>query len=228
MTHVVLSRDEFAARQGERNRAKKPEWLPAIYWPEDLNSYTPTDNGREAYERALDWFYGLPDRQRVKGGVPVDRSGYGQGLLLSGPFGTGKTTLAVATLLSVWFSGRPTVYYTPFVELLEAHRPQRSYTRFDGLEDVSAIDRAGELLAAVREKDVVLVDDVGRGKASEFSSGVIEKVIRSRYLAGKPTIITSNMSLDEWPERYGEGVTDFMYQAFADMVFIGGPSQRGK
>ncbi|MCJ0868106.1 ATP-binding protein [Streptomyces sp. AP-93] len=201
----------------------RPLSFPLVYWPRDLISYTPTEHSREAYETVVAWHSGLPERHRLKDGVPVDREGCGGGLLLCGPYGTRKTTLAAAALVSSYLQGR-TVMFVRFAELADARQPRQ----IAGPASCAEIERAHRLVTEARGADLLLVDSVDGRNPSRFSADVFDDLLRGRYLSGKPTIITSALRMDEWAERYGESGASFLYEACADVVFIGGPSLRGR
>jgi DNA replication protein DnaC len=109
---------------------------------------------------------------------PLDRSG----LLLVGPSGVGKTHLAVAALKQLIHKGVHCLF-CDYRELLK--KIQNSYN-----PSVQATEL--ELLRPVFETEVVLLDDLGAVKPSEWVWDTVSLVLNARYNEKLTTIITSN------------------------------------
>ena len=116
-------------------------------------------------------------------------------IFLSGDCGTGKTHLAVALLLTVW--ERRNVGYTPiFLPSVEFF-----------LELKKSFAREGEMSVLDKYSDSILViDDVGAEKISDWSRQVFYTLIDRRYRNKKQTIITSNLSLDEFAGKFDDRI----------------------
>jgi DNA replication protein DnaC len=107
-----------------------------------------------------------------------------ENLYLYGPNGTGKSHIAAAILNDAAARGIP-ARYGSVLGLLRLLR--------DGFKDGSADDRLEALIAT----PLLVVDDLGSEKPSDWNDASIFDLLKSRDSAERATIITSNLPLDE-------------------------------
>lgn len=138
-----------------------------------------------------------------------------QGLLLHGPVGTGKS-FAAACIANELLSKGVSVVMTSFVKLIE---------RFSGFDDDTQY-----LIDLLNKASLLIIDDLGAERATDFSLEKVYNVIDSRYRAKLPMILTTNVTLPEM-----KNTTDIRYQRIYDRVFencfpiqFSGPSWRRK
>jgi DNA replication protein DnaC len=112
------------------------------------------------------------------GQYPVDRSG----LLLVGPSGVGKTHLSVAALKQLTQKGVHCLF-CDYRELLK--KIQNSY-------NPSVQTTELDLLRPIFETEIVLLDDLGAVKPSEWVWDTVSLILNARYNEKLTTIITSN------------------------------------
>jgi DNA replication protein DnaC len=117
------------------------------------------------------------------------------GLLLIGPSGVGKTHLAVAALKRLTSKGFHCLF-CDYRELLK--EIQNSYN-----PSVQATEL--ELLRPVFETEVVLLDDLGAVKPSEWVWDTVSIILNARYNAKRTTLITSNFL--DGPSAAAEGIS---------------------
>jgi DNA replication protein DnaC len=179
---TIVSREgrDFAERcVCRRGRAAGPDPLVACRIPPryehcTLESFEPGNPSlRAALEKALAFCSGYPH-------LGADE---GLGLLLSGDNGVGKTHLAVAVLR----------------ELVTTKGARGEFWDFHGLirEIKSSFDpetKTTELqvLEPVVEADVLLLDDLGAWKMTDWMNDTLFYILNQRYMAKRPTIITTN------------------------------------
>ena len=104
------------------------------------------------------------------------------GLLFHGPVGTGKTHLSVAILRNLVQLKGASCLFVDFRDLLK--RVQASYGG-DGPSEA-------KLLAPVWEADVVVLDELGAMRSTEWVSDTLERIVGERYNRALSTIITTN------------------------------------
>lgn len=148
----------------------------------------------------------------------------GRGLAFFGSPGQGKTTLSAAVIqealrtfsLDVFSLNdvRP-CYFITYASLLDLKGEmmgesveESRETLFEGIMGQSKDEH--------RNVKVLVLDDVGRehGGKSDWNKNMLHHVLRSRFNAGLPTIVTSNIPLKQWPDFYGEATGSFAYEAF--------------
>lgn len=112
------------------------------------------------------------------------------GLIICGACGTGKTHLAAAIANSLADEG-VSVLFDTFGGHLEKLK-----------EEFSAEGRPG-YMNFMKSVDMLILDDVGKEKQTEWSESVMFGIINSRYESMKPVIITSNFSQAELEEYFG-------------------------
>ena len=106
------------------------------------------------------------------------------GLLFLGPCGTGKTHLAVGILKAlIREKGAIGIFYD-FRDLLK--EIQNSYNQVSGTSEM-------EVLSPVVSTEVLVLDDMGVGKMTDWVRETMEHIINARYNDKKTTIITSNL-----------------------------------
>lgn len=133
------------------------------------------------------------------------------GLMLTGPVGTGKTTLAAAAVFEM-LAQRP-VRWAPlgtfFARLsLPFGQPGRDWA-------VDVVD--GDTALAL--------DDLDKARSTDYGREQVFTAIDHRIEEGLPLVITSNMGLDEIAERFGDAVASRI-AGYCPVVFVGGGDRR--
>ena len=107
----------------------------------------------------------------------------GLGLLLTGGNGTGKTHLAVAVLRKLaetaGVQGQFWDYHELLREIRNSYNPSTAFTEYEMLEPVISME-------------LLLLDDLGAWKMTDWMNDTLFYILNKRYLAQKPTIITTN------------------------------------
>jgi DNA replication protein DnaC len=128
------------------------------------------DSQRQAWRKAQAFVDAFP---------VVDR-----GLLLYGPHGVGKTHLAVGILKAVVRAKGARGYFFETRELLRLVRDT-----YNASVDETEMD----VLAPVLEADILILDDVGAERTSEWVQETLGLVVNTRYNAKRATVFTSNL-----------------------------------
>lgn len=156
--------------------------IPLRYGGKTLESFD-----RRLQPRALDLARRYVDRFDELRGQSTN------GLCFIGPVGTGKSHLAMGIAQALLDKGVP-VIFRPVAELLEDLRPRIG--RSD--EETRRFQtEAGERLELLRTADMVVLDDLGAEKSTEWAIERIYLVVNARYNALLPTVITSNVPLED-------------------------------
>lgn len=153
----------------------------------------------------------------AKIGAPGASGAQQRGLYLHGPVGTGKTHLAVAALLELLAACRRGQFVSVRDLLLECRESFR-----DGAER-----RLSEILEDTLASEVLLLDDAGSEKGSQFSTlDVLLGLVDAAYTDGRPAlIVTSNLSLEELGKKTTDRISDRLRE-LCQTVRLSGPSHR--
>lgn len=121
----------------------------------------------------------------------------GKGLLLIGDTGVGKTHLIVALMKGLVEKGAEGLF-VDYQELLK--RIQSSY-------DATAHTAEREVIRPVLETEIVVIDDLGANRISEWVEDTINHLLNHRYNEKKPTLLTANLSQERMGGAPGSRVT---------------------
>ena len=119
----------------------------------------------------------------------------GSGLLLTGSIGVGKTHLAVGILRALVAERGATGLFCDYRDLLK--QVQNSYNK-----QVSATEL--EILAPVFEAEVLVLDELGASKPTDWVWDTVAQILYTRYNDRLTTIITTNYA-NVPPLGTGEG-----------------------
>jgi DNA replication protein DnaC len=120
---------------------------------------------------------------RYCSGYPYLGEDEGLGLLLIGPNGVGKTHLAVSVLRELVLMKGCGGQFWDFHELIREIK--NSY-------DSATRTTEEQVLQPVIETDVLLLDDLGAWRMTDWMMDTLFFILNSRYLAKRSTIITTN------------------------------------
>lgn len=133
----------------------------------------------------------------------------GLGILLLGEPGHGKTTLASVALQSLIRTMQIPGMFLDYPKFL---RLQQESWKDDELKE-----KMREIFGDAKHSLPLLVlDDLGKEHTTQtaWAEDTFDAVLRSRFNAGLPTIITSNVSLKRWRTAYGASMESFAHEAF--------------
>lgn len=111
------------------------------------------------------------------------RPGRDPGVILAGPVGVGKTFLIISMAKALAFRGIR-VKFIDFFQLLYEIRALYSENRSDQ-----------EVLAPLQDVDVLFIDEMGKGRNTDFELMILDQLVMGRYNQNKTIVASTNCSL---------------------------------
>ena len=184
--------------------------IPPRYLDRDFKVYSfQTARQEQALKRSIEYVESFPD---------VDR-----GLLFVGSCGVGKTHLSVAILKEIIQAKGISGLFVDEAEFLR--RLQHSYGR-------GSAETAREILSPLMHVDLLVWDDLGTVRATEWVAETIHTVLNHRYTYSKHTILSTNRLLkapasggETLEEKIGVRLVSRLLE-MCEIVEIDGPDAR--
>jgi DNA replication protein DnaC len=210
-------------------KTRRQAWLKLAHIPPHLVGWELEDCAAIISEDMEDvklWLKLLKDKKiiRVQGGKKC-----GQGLMFYGTPGQGKTTLALAVIQEIirTFSleeldvknnnslVRP-CFFTTYNEILNIKGAMINGSATDD-QDVIYNGMLGLCEQDSFNIRVLIIDDIGKEHASlsGWQRNLLHEVLRTRFNNGLPTIVTTNIKLEDWAALYGDSTESFANEAFS-------------
>ncbi|WMJ23382.1 ATP-binding protein [Paludicola sp. MB14-C6] len=131
-------------------------------------------------------------------------------VLMIGETGLGKTHLSLAIADTIAHKG----YRALYVSSLDLFRTlQDEY--FGKGED------GANTMQTVLDADLIIIDDLGAEFESQFNTSSLYNIINSRLNLNKPTIINTNLMLNELDSRYNKRVASRLMTLYKCLKFVG-------
>lgn len=199
--HMYLEEDDRNRVEAVKTGTKSLERIPRRY-----RDAAATEAGVRGYAQEL---VGLADRDPARqDGRPAYIS-RGRSLLLLGPTGTGKTYQAFGIIRALATSGAS--YDWRAVTAADLYAEMRPRHRVD----------SEEVFQEYARTSVLLLDDLGAAKSTEWTEEVTYRIITSRYNDERPTIVTSNLAPRQLEEALGGRVYSRLHEMSATVVLDG-------
>ena len=135
---------------------------------------------------------------------------HSESLLFSGDTGLGKTYLSACIARTVADKGYSVVYESA-VHLFE------KMERAKFAPDETAVRQTQAYL----ECDLLIIDDLGTEIVGQFVTATLYTVINDRLLAGKATIISTNLTAEDMSKRYSAPILSRLRGSYKRVAFVG-------
>lgn len=133
-----------------------------------------------------------------------------ENLLFSGNTGLGKTFLSACIARTVADSGHCVVYES-------APHLFANFERAKFGADPEARQETEKYTAC----DLLIMDDLGTEMPGQFTTATLYLLINDRILAGKPTIISTNLNSEDLSRRYSPQIASRLRGSYSRVVFLG-------
>ncbi len=143
----------------------------------------------------------------------------GRCLLLLGNVGTGKTHLAAAIANHIMHTSTATAVYRTVGGILQ---------HIKGSYDRESEYSEGEAFAAYTKPSLLIIDEVGATKPTEFELASLFNIINGRYEEQLPTVVISNLPAGELSGALGERCVDRLREGGGIAVGFDWKSARGR
>ena len=131
-------------------------------------------------------------------------------LLFVGGTGLGKTFLSACIARTVADRGFSVAYETA------AHLfGNLEKTRFNPTEDSR---REAEKYTSC---DLLILDDLGTEMPGQFVTAALYSLLNDRLLAGKPMVVSTNLTVEEMNRRYSPPIASRLHGGFTRLTFVG-------
>ena len=137
-------------------------------------------------------------------------SGDAGNLLFVGGTGLGKTFLSACIARTVADRGFSVAYETAnhlFGKLEQA--------KFNPSEESR---READMLLAC---DLLIIDDLGTEMPGQFVTAALYSLLNDRLLAGKPMVVSTNLTVEDMNRRYSPQIASRLHGSFQRMTFVG-------
>lgn len=173
-----IKAEDAAKRERDRETARRNrrKWadIPKLFTDATLKGYRRMPGTEKAFEAVRDYLLNREENFKA-----------GRGLILMGAVGCGKTHLGCAVLNCALEDGYRAAYWNVAQQL-----ETMMYGHADEEEQIRVLDKA--IMA-----QVLLLDDLGAEKPSDWTRKELMVILDERYRGNKPTIITSNLMLTD-------------------------------
>lgn len=132
-------------------------------------------------------------------------------LLLCGKTGLGKTHLSTAMAGVIIGRGYEVVYESA-QNLFDDYSAERFGKKISGREADTR---------RYAECDLLIIDDLGTESGNSFTVSCLYNLMNSRLIAGKPVILSTNLSTEELQNRYGDRIYSRLVGEFDILPFYG-------
>lgn len=143
----------------------------------------------------------------------------GRSALFIGKPGTGKTHLAVGIGLRIMRRDSRTVLFTTVMRAIR--RVKDTWSRDSRETETQAV-------AALVFPDLLILDEVGVQFGSETERLILFDVLNERYEKRRPTLLLSNLTLDEVKAYLGDRVFDRLREDGGEAIVFDWASWRGR
>ena len=162
------------------DRLKDSSMMASKFRNAKFSEYVLRKENEKAYKIAVTYTKRFPEMKEKN-----------QGLLFYGPVGTGKSHTA-ACIANALMDQCISVVMTSFVKILQ---------------DIQKCEDEGNYLAILNSATLLIIDDLGAERNTEYALEKIYNVIDSRIRTNKPMVLTTNLELSEMLDcsdiRYG-------------------------
>ena len=165
--------EEYEEQMRRINRMKEASMMDKKYREVTFDKYEVREENKKVFEMAKKYADRFQDMYKNN-----------QGLLLYGPVGTGKSFTAACIGNYLLDNAKP-VIMTSFVKILQ---------------DIWENDREAEYITILNSALLLIVDDLGMERETDYALEKVYNIIDSRVRANKPMIITSNLELNDMME----------------------------
>jgi DNA replication protein DnaC len=148
---------------------------------------------------------------------PEDDGSGCRGLLLRGTEGVGKTHLAVSILKDLVERGHSGLFWNVPDLFLELRRV---------MSGDMGISSEAEIIDSLRRPDILVLDDLGAERTSDYTMDRLYTIINSRYSEDRATIITTNCNQQELADRVGRSSASRLREMCLDVSFPEGDWRR--
>ena len=135
-------------------------------------------------------------------------------LLLSGNTGLGKTFLSACVARAVSEQGRSVVYDT--AGSVFAQFEERKFQR-----DQDDLRQARDETRRYLHCDLLILDDLGSELTTQFTQTALYELVNTRLVAGRNTVISSNLTMEEVARRYSPQIASRLEGEYHVLHFFG-------
>ena len=131
-------------------------------------------------------------------------------LLFNGGTGLGKTFLSGCIARQVADMGYSVAYETAG-HLMQKLEKQRFAPDAESYQQVQK----------VMDADLLIIDDLGTEMPGNFVTAALYSLLNDRLLAGKPMVVSTNLSIEEIGQRYSPQIASRLRGSFQLLPFVG-------
>lgn len=170
----------------------------------------------DRYPEVVDSVIGINQREHMKSNFQYCKE-YAEnfttdapGIFMYGKTGLGKTHLSLAIANEVIDRGYD-VYYGSVQSIMD---------KLEG-EHFGRLPREDSIKEDILTCDLLIIDDLGTEFSTQFTNAELYNIINSRILSSLPTVVSTNLSLDEIAERYSQRVASRIIGSSDAVYFCG-------
>lgn len=170
----------------------------------------------DRYPEVIDSVIGLNQREHMKNNLEYCKA-YAEnftpdstGLFMFGKTGLGKTHLSLAIANEVLNKGYD-VYYGSIQSIMD---------KLEG-EHFGRLPREDSIKEDILTCDLLIIDDLGTEFVTQFTTAELYNIINSRILSSLPTIISTNLEMEQVAEKYTQRVASRIMGSTDAIYFCG-------
>lgn len=188
--------NEFIRNSIERNKAEAQIMLHQKQHQQMAKLLKNSGLGKRFQARTFEWTKLTSENENAVNAARkfADEFPQEQGIMFTGPVGTGKTHLAAA-IANKLIDKLYTVVFGNVTDIITLIKS--SYSAKGDMSEA-------EIINTITNIDLLVIDDLGKEYATENTRMLLYQIINRLYENEKPVIVTTNLTADALTVKYGE------------------------